>query len=94
MGFIKNTFAKLVGKMIGRRLGLKEDSEMNGSKKWWKSKNVWTGIITVLIGAYASVDASLAPQLGFDLPTIPEWLFVLLGAIGIYTRNIATKKIQ
>lgn len=65
--------------------------EMEGSKKWYKSKALWTGVITVLLGLYTGIDEYVAPQAGFDLPTIPEFVFVLLGAMGIYTRATATK---
>lgn len=54
--------------------------------KWYKSKGVITGIVTVIIGVYSLVDTALGPQLGFDLPQIPEWIFILLGSLGIYSR--------
>ena len=67
---------------------------MESTKKWWLSKNIWTGIVTVLVGLYSLLQVSLMPLFGITLPTIPEWIFVILGAIGIYTRKIATEKIN
>ena len=58
------------------------------SKKWYLSKGVWTGIVTALIGAYLSI----APV--FAWPAIPEGIFVILGALGIYTRATATTAIK
>jgi predicted benzoate:H+ symporter BenE len=85
--------AWIIGKFIGNKIKLKEDIHMDGTKKWWVSKNIWTGIVTVLIGLYGLLQVSLMPLFGITLPTIPEWVFVILGAIGIYTRSTATQKI-
>lgn len=60
---------------------------MDGTKKWYASKGVWAGIVTGLLGIYAT----LVPVV--PLPPIPEWLFVILGAMGVYTRVMATKEI-
>lgn len=82
--------ASLIGKFVGRRLKLKEDKEMSGTtgtKSWWASKSIWTAIVTGLLGIYMT----LQPAVG--LPVLPEWLFALLGAMGIYTRVAVTKTI-
>jgi len=60
---------------------------MDGTKKWYLSKGVWTGIVTGLIGIYSVI----APHV--NGPAIPEWVFALLGGMGIYTRVNATDKI-
>ncbi len=62
-------------------------------KKWWKSKSILNGIVIVLIGTYETIWISLAPQMGWNLPAIPEFLYVVLGAIVIYTRTVADTKI-
>lgn len=90
---MKKIFGKLLGKYLKRRIKL-EEGPMTETKKWWKSKGVWTGIITVLIGLYGSIDASLGPQFGFDLPPIPDWFFALLGSMGVYARLDAKKQIK
>lgn len=88
---------RLAGKKIGKLLNLKEDSEMSeeleGKKSWWKSKSILNGIVIVLIGTYETIRISLAPQLGWNIPAIPEFLYVILGAIGIYSRTVATSTI-
>lgn len=61
---------------------------MDDTKKWWQSKGVWTGIVTATMGAYVT----LTPV--FHLPVVPEWIFALLGTLGIYTRVTATKTIE
>ena len=58
------------------------------SKKWYMSKNVWVGIVAVLVAAYGTA----ATQ--FGLPAIPEFVFGVLGALGIYTRVTATSVIK
>jgi hypothetical protein len=93
MGFMSNLFAKIAGKAVAGKLDLKEDKEMGDTKKWYLSKNVWTGVATFLIGAYSLFQASVGPTVGVNLPVIPEWVFAFLGALGIYTRVIADKKI-
>ena len=90
---IKKLFAKFMARFISKKLDLKE-GPMNDSKKWWQSKGVWTGIITSVIGLYTSIDTQLGPQMGFDLPAIPEFVYILLGALGIYSRKVAKKEIK
>lgn len=58
------------------------------SKKWYLSKGIWTGIVTAVLGLYLT----LAPQFGW--PAIPEYVFVVLGALGIYSRNVAVTAIK
>jgi hypothetical protein len=77
--------AKLAGKFISSKIKLED--KMDDTKKWYLSKGVWTGIVTALMGLYLS----LAPQL--HLPAVPEWIFALLGAVGVYTRVSANAKI-
>lgn len=81
----ENLIAKLGGKFLASRLKLQEGKVE--SKKWFLSKGVWTGIVTGLMGIYLS----LAQQL--NLPAVPEWIFALLGALGIYSRVVAETKI-
>ena len=57
------------------------------TKKWYLSKGVLTGIVTGLLGIYATI----APNAGW--PSIPDWVFALLGGMGIYTRVTADTKI-
>lgn len=83
---IPNFVLTFIGRKAANRLDLKE-GYMEDKKKWYLSKNIWTGITTALIGLYLT----LAPQ--FGLPAIPEWIFTLLGAAGIYTRVKADTKI-
>jgi len=76
-----------IGKFAKGKLGLKEDKDMEGTKKWYLSKGVWTAVVTGIVGIYMTVQ----PLVG--LPVIPEWVFALLGGLGIYSRVMADKKI-
>ena len=78
--------AKMVGWFAKSKIKL-EDGPMDSTKSWWKSKNIWTGVVTVLIAGYSAA----API--WNIPPIPEWVFAILGTIGIYTRVKATDKI-
>ena len=78
-----------IGKKIASEIDLKEASQMDSTKKWYQSKSIWTGVVAVLIGLYGLLQANLIPT----LPPIPEWVFTILGAVGIYTRVVATDKI-
>ncbi len=85
MNWFKNLIAKIAAKKADGVLGLEEGAAMD-TKKWYKSKGVWAGVVSVLLGVYMGVDAQIAPQAGFDLPDIPEWVYVFLGALGVYGR--------
>lgn len=61
---------------------------MDDTKPWYKSKTVWAGVVAVLIGLYNSIGANL-----HTLPVIPDWVFALLGAVGVYGRATADTKI-
>ena len=58
------------------------------TKKWYASKTLWTAIITVLVTAYNGV----AP--GQDWPAIPEAVYALLGAFGLYSLRVANTTIS
>jgi hypothetical protein len=62
---------------------------MNDKKPWWQSKTIWAAVLTALLGAYGQIDASLNDQ----LPNIPDWVFVVLAAFGLYGRVVATKQV-
>jgi hypothetical protein len=79
-------FAKLAGSWIGRKLKLED--KMDDSKSWYKSRTIWAGVVAVLIALYNSIGANL-----HALPAIPDWVFALLGAVGVYGRVTADTKI-
>jgi hypothetical protein len=54
------------------------------TKKWYLSKGIWTGVVAVVLAAYSTAAAQ------FNLPVVPEWVFAILGAFGVYTRVTAT----
>lgn len=64
------------------------------AKPWYQSKAVWAGIVAVLLATYEAFNLSLAPVLGFSIPPIPEWVYGLLAAFGIYSRITATTTIS
>lgn len=78
--------ASLIGKFAGAKLKL-EDGNMDDKKRWWKSKTVWSGVIAVLVAGYNAA----ATQ--WSIPAIPEWVFALLGGLGVYGRVTAEKKV-
>ena len=70
------------------------------SKSWYKSKTIWSGIIAVLIVVYNGVQVAMASQCGIEgsfcinIPVIPEFVFGILAALGIYSRKIARTEIK
>ena len=88
MNWLKKIALKIAAKKAAKALDLTE-GPMDETKKWWKSKTVLTGIVTVLVGTYESIAVSVAPDMGWNLPAIPPMVFTVLGAIGIYTRAVA-----
>ena len=91
MGKIKDWVLKLVVKNAAKTIKL-EEGPMD-KMKWYRSKGVWTGVVTVIIGTYEVVKLNMAPQMGWTLPDIPPVVFTFLGAMGVYSRVVATKKI-
>jgi hypothetical protein len=65
-----------------------ESSAVTKSKDWWKSKTIWSGIVAVILAAYSTAAST------FGLPVVPEWVFAILGAFGIYSRANATALIK
>lgn len=94
---LKDLIAKITGKAIAKKLDLKETSEMENKKQWWKSKTVWQGVAVAIINAYAIAEP-IAAQFGHPLPPIPGSTITLLNAVlggGIvYTRMTATQQIK
>jgi hypothetical protein len=78
---------KLIGKNVAGKLNLQEDSKMDGTKPWYQSKTIWSAAIAALIGLYNAVGAVK------HWPPVPDWIFTILGAIGIYSRANADTKI-
>lgn len=70
------------------------------SKEWYKSKAIIAGIIGILLSVYETVANQLAAQCGiegslcFVLPVIPDFVYGMLAAVGVYGRKIATTKID
>ena len=69
------------------------------TKKWYLSKAIWAGIIAVIIAVYNSAVVGLASGCETEglcviLPGIPEWIYGILGAFGVYGRVTATTEIK
>jgi uncharacterized membrane protein len=62
------------------------------SKDWYKSKGMWAGIITALVGAAQTIGL----QFGFDLlgNPIASTVLSILGVLGVYGRVSATTSIK
>jgi len=65
-----------------------------GTKPWYQSKTVWATLLTTLCGIYEIVSTYLFPGLGKSLPAVPDMVYVLLGALGLYGRIAVTKTIR
>lgn len=57
------------------------------SKKWWQSKTIWAGVVAILIAGYNAGAAQ------FGWPEIPEFVYALLAALGVYGRAFATRMV-
>lgn len=93
-GKLPNFVYRMIGKKLAKAINLQEGNMAEvENKKWYTSKGVLTGIVTVLISLYEVTAQALAPQFGWNIPPIPAWVFTMLGALGIYSRVVADKKI-
>lgn len=52
-------------------------------KQWWKSKTIW---VAVVAGALGVIQA-------FGVP-VPEYVYAILGAFGLYGLRVADKTIE
>lgn len=89
---LKNFFLKLAGRKLAKDLKLTEGTTMDEKKPWYKSKTIWSDVLTGLMGVYAVASPILATH-GITLPAIPGWLLTILGAMGIHGRVTADTKI-
>lgn len=65
-----------------------------GTKKWYLSKAIWNGILTVLLALYGAFGVAGSVVFGLHLPVIPEWIFGILGSFGIVIRKMTTTVIE
>lgn len=84
--WIPNFILEWFGKDVATKLNLQE-GKMDTSKPWYTSKTIWAGVVAALIGVYNSI------ALAKTLPPIPDWVFTILGGIGVYSRATATTTI-
>ncbi|GEM88190.1 hypothetical protein MGR01S_28150 [Meiothermus granaticius NBRC 107808] len=56
---------------------------MNNAVPFWRSKGFWVAVTTIVVTGYNT----LAPVL--QLPDIPELVYAVLGALGLYARAVA-----
>lgn len=61
---------------------------MFDTKSWFQSKTVISGLAAVGIAAYNAASTE------FGLPPIPDFVFGILGALGIYGRVTAKSTIR
>ena len=62
------------------------------SKKWYASKAVWAGIITVVLATLTAVDQAFGTQIMTS--PIVSVVLAMLGALGVYGRVTANSKIE
>jgi uncharacterized membrane protein len=62
------------------------------TKKWYASKGIWAGIITIVLGGAEGI----AQLFGFSLVSNPIYSLVVsvLGALGLYARATATSVVK
>lgn len=89
---LKNFFIKLIARKAGKKIGL-EEGPMTDKKPWYKSKGVLSALVIILITLYEGIDSQLGPQIGFNLPDIPNVVYTVLGALGLWGRVGAKKEI-
>jgi hypothetical protein len=78
----------LVGKRIAAKLELKEN-KMDEKIAWYKSKTIWTAILGVILGAVQPISSAVGHPI-----VVPDWVFQLLGGMGLYSLRTATQDIK
>lgn len=69
---------------------MNEEVPFYKTKGWWKSRTVWTGIVTSVFGVLALF--GLVPPM-LDGNTIVEAIMSVVGVLTVVFRGIATKKV-
>lgn len=89
---LDSLLAKLAGKYFGNKIELLEDSKMDGSKKWYQSKTLWSDVATIGVAVVGFVDKY---KFNGAISTSPFYSMALtfLGGFGIYSRANATDKL-
>ena len=59
------------------------------TKKWYESKTVWAGVLAVAIAAWNQAAIQFV-----GLPPIPDWIYPILGALGVYGRVTASTVVK
>lgn len=87
--WIKNLLAKKAGREIAKKLNLTEGTPMENGKPWYKSKTVWTAIVTALISAVGPVSKAFGHEI-----IIPEWVYGVLAGLGLYGLRTSKEEIK
>jgi hypothetical protein len=66
---------------------------MDPTKPWYASKAVWATLLTSLLGLYEVLGTYTLPTFGIHVPTPPDFIYFVLGSVGLYGRISATKTI-
>jgi len=93
MGIIRTKIIQLFCDVIFKRVKSKLEGKFMENKKWYQSKGIWAGLVTILIAVYGTIQPLVLSNFGFTLPNIPEWIYILLGYFGFYSRKTADTKI-
>ncbi len=80
---------RLAGKILAKKINLREDNMADDSKKWYQSKAVWAAILTALVGAIQPVSAAFQHPIA-----VPLWIIEVLTGFGIYGIRTGDKTIQ
>ncbi len=84
---------RLIGKVIGKKLGLKEDYMPDSTivaptKPWYLSKAIWAAVVTAILGAIQPISAALGHPIA-----VPLWVLEILTGLGLYGLRVASKPI-
>lgn len=83
---IPDFLLKFAGRKVADKLDLQEADKME-TKAWYKSKTVIAGVLAGVIGIYNTLSTAK------NWPPIPDFVYTLLGAMGVYGRVTAETKI-
>lgn len=86
MNWLRNFFLKLALKRAVRKLGLKEGIVEN--KRWYQSKTV----LTAIVAAVLSIAQAVGTATGHPV-VVPDWVYQILGAFGLYSLRVGDKPI-
>ncbi len=89
--FIQGKFPDWIYRLVGEKIAkiLKLENNMEETKSKWKSKTVWTAIVTVIVAGIEPISTAFGHPI-----VVPIWVLQFLAGFGLYSLRTAKTTIE